>query len=832
MLSYKKLISLVLVLVLLLTACSSPAAKSVPEPIANTEDLSEIPQEYEFGTNTSPWIVEPTDWSIKPDTESSFGIKESIIDSEISVFSYSGISVSLTPEFIEEPLKLKIEPVILPPAWEGASMNAYNVTLDGYSEENGIIQITIPYPEEATEEDAVGAGYFDEEKNTWEPVAFSRNDQTNEVIISTNHLSIYSCFVLKGENTRYTRINQIFAIPVLPDAIRGIHSDVILEAINQDLTPGQKALDLGMTMTNDVLNFSGAVMSLSSLAYTTDFLDDLGSAFTHVGAVVAVAQLAYDYDKGEKDVMVANALKNVYNLSVSVFGNALMSAAMVSVFAIDFSLSWFIQEALSGRKDIYAEAYKIYYNDTKNKRNARDWYRIMREIERESINAEEFKKNVEVEVDTYTNKFWKEDDTTIGEYQTLAMNTGFSTLGGLLEEDKIAIANDFKTNLATGLLKSVFARMEIEHLNQQQENYRRALETLARKLNQKVTMDIIEKYTGENPKYSGYYVRFGPLSDETDKDQWTGRINNKGELKASFTVLSHMQAGAPSELYLYPNKAALENGDEELKVDFVISVPNTEVIITSEERLTSLIMENSGEEILQSSGIVFEDDYKSLYTATSSMFPLKHLLSQNPIPIPKDNIVNTSLSGSWSGETISRKEENLVMESNYNYVVNDFTMNLDFTQNRELPVKDTNTKAVLLTGTGTYSYDVTVTVTINSTQENMPALFETATVTSNKVIVVNYKSAGNLQIFAGSTKIDDSKDVVLYETEIDNMKTTDIYLNFESISASSSGQESNKAHTVWEDEVEKDESWTADIDFPGDFSAGSKQTIYFKYPIK
>lgn len=232
------------------------------------------------------------------------------------------------------------------------------------------------------------------------------------------------------------------------------------------------------------------------------------------------------------------------------------------------------------------------------------------------------------------------------------------------------ISNNYKNELATGMLKSVFNRLEKQLMMQQQANYRKSLEDLARYLNQVVRMKVFEKPTAAPPKYAGYYVRFGPLEAEVDKDQWTGRINGEGILNASFTVLGYLEAGVPNELRLYPNRLALEEDEPELTVPFTISVPYTEVELIRDERLTKLVPKRSKGEMMSGSGMLSEDEYKSHYYPTTFPFPLEHLLSQNPITIPTDNVINVNLSGGWSTDTLQGGSGETQWETSYRYTVN------------------------------------------------------------------------------------------------------------------------------------------------------------------
>jgi hypothetical protein len=815
---------------LLLTACSNKnnAENQVSE--TEGESFADIPEEYAFGSSTLPWQEPPEDWTPVVDESSGFGLQEQVLSAENPAFSHEGVTLTMVPDFILEPLTLQVQPVKLPPPWEGAAMNAYDFSIEGIPEGAGVMEIRIPYPEagNVSGDSITGAGYFNEETKQWEPVAFWLDEANKQVVITTNHLSIYSCFTVTGEETRYARITQIFAIPVLPEHLQDKYTDVLLEAINNGLKPGQEALGLGLKMNSEWMGFSDAMLSLNALAYSSEFLDDLSNAFANVGAAMALVQMAADYNRGEPDALLGNALKNITSFVVSKFGNSIMSAAYVSVFAIDYSLSKLIEETLKDRKDIWANAYAMYYKE-KHFRDAVAWYQVMRRLQEKSVNLEQFKEAVDQELNNYTRLFWNEPEETIAFYQSEAQAGGFTGGGGLNAKLKDDISNAFKMELMTGRLQPVFDRLQQEHMMCQQEEYRRELEKLANQLNRVVKLTITEKFKGNAPRYAGYYVKFAPLNDKTDPKQWTGRLNGDGRLRATFTVLGHMEAGFPSKIQLFPDIKALEQDRPELTVDFIINVPETEVIIESRDRLKKLIPKRPTEEMMNM--ILVEDANSSYFSENTFPFPIEHLLSQKPILIPENDVIDVNLSGHWSSPTEQGTNKSGTWFTNYSYSVDELALKINLTQNEELPVIGTNTKALRLEGTGTYQYQVTVTTVRGGVQE-MPSLTGgKATVKGDITSRVTLVSSGDVKLTTESRAIDSSQKVILREEGIENLETTGIVLKFQNPETSFSGVRQHKAHTKWGNGEEKEESWTTDIEGEGGLSANSDHYIYFKYPV-
>lgn len=824
--NFKKMIACLLCAVLFLTACSNKNNLNNQAAEPTRESMDSIPEEYTLGSATRPWHKVRENWEPEVDKKSEFGLQEQVISSETPTFSYKGVELTMMPEFISQPMHLQVQPVKLPPPWEDAAINAYDFSIVDSSEDCGVIEIRIPYPkgDKASEEHVIGAGYFNEKTKQWEPIAFWLDEKNEQVVITTDHLSIYSSFKVIGERTRYARATPIFAGTVMPENFE--YTDVLLEAINNGLNPGQKALDLGLEMNSLWLSSSDAVLSLQALAYNSEFLADLSNAFANVGSGLALVQLAADYNRGEPVALVGNALKNIGNFTISKLGNSVMSAAMVGVFAIDYSLNKLIKTTLEDRKNIWLNAYKMYYRENYH-RSAPDWYKIMKRLEKKSANPEEFKKAVDKELDNYTNLFWNASEDVIAFYQSEAQASGFTGGGGLNEKLKSDISKEFKIDLMTGRLQVVFYRLQQEHMLRQRQEYGRAIENLAKQLNRVVTLTITEEFKGDKAKYAGYYVRFAPLSDEVDPKEWTGRLDKDGNMRATFTILGHMEAGAPNKILLFPDKETLENNEAALTIDFTMEVPETEIIIESRERLTKLVPRWATDQKLMGKIMQNED---SLYRSTAAFpFPIEHLLTQKPILIPENDIIDINLSGQWTAPTKEKTDEINNVTSKYSYNITNLSLKINLSKNEEFPVIGTDAKVLLLEGTGTYHYQVTVT-TVDEGSSKMITPFgsDTETTITSKFTLI---SSGDVELYTDNKAIDSSKPVIQRKEGFENMETTGIVMKFKAHETSNNGVRYHSMSSINSNGEEKKESWTTDIEMSGLLPTDSPRWIYFKYPV-
>jgi hypothetical protein len=346
-------------------------------------------------------------------------------------------------------------------------------------------------------------------------------------------------------------------------------------------------------------------------------------------------------------------------------------------------------------------------------------------------------------------------------------------------------------------------------------------------LNKTISFSVIDT----KKTYARHQVRFSPLNDKAEIANWTGKFKDDGTLNTSFTLHGHMVAGSPNQLDIYAPDADMEKDEPVKSIEFKVTPPAVELVITEETgRLTTLITQRSSGEIV--SNFLVEDEYKSYFPEELYPLPLEHMLSQQPISIPKDNIISTSLSGSWDAGTESgtnsRGDE---WSTSYRYDVHNFDLNLTLNVNMELPVIGTDKKGLLLDGAGTYSYTVTVTSVTTGYQETV-ALFEKAWSEGSVTRSITFTSTGNVALYTSSRAIDSSKGVVVYPEGIDNLETLGVILEFENPVNSISGKADHYTKITWEDETEKEESSTYSIkNLDPNVILFDASKIYFRYPV-
>ena len=518
---------------------------------------------------------------LEADEQSDFGSQTNIINADNPGFEYNGVGLEMSPLYLaESEANLKVTKMSAPEPVPDAKVNAYSFSLEGAPQDSGLYTLSIPYePTDGT----VGAGYFNENTNSWEPVVFELDEANNRIIITTNHLSTYGSFTISGEGTRYTRIAPgLFEAHDQFIKYGDMHAEVIEELINNQLTTGGKAWNLGKSVTDDWLKASGAIFEMEGLAYSSEFISGLSDAMTNVGTALAVAQLAVDYSRGDQRAMAVNTFNTAQGLAISKWGTKALKVSMIGVTAIDYSLTKLREQLIKGRQEVWSKAYELYYREN-HARSGADWYRRIKDIHDYADSPEQFRRMLENDLNRYTYLFWQ-DETSQAIYQLEAQGHGFTGGGGLNEKLKDDIANAYKSQLLNETLEPVFRQLEKKVRYEQEEEYKRELNRLRAKFNQVVNLNIQEAAAeGEDLIYPGYIVQFGPLTEDADPRMWTGRLDENGHVRASFTVLGHLSAGAPNEIRLYKNAADMRDDKPAEIVEFTVSVPDTVITIGAVE---------------------------------------------------------------------------------------------------------------------------------------------------------------------------------------------------------------------------------------------------------
>lgn len=504
-------------------------------------------------------------------------------------------SETLSLDMGEFPLDGEAECEIKPidaPSLEGVEMQAYEFSIDTDEELLSVMELTIPYDENALDgldpEGNVGAAYYNKESGEWEPVSFRLNNN-GTVTIFTEHLSTYGCFVIKDDFTRSAYVS--YAIPEF--AYIGNYSidvdSVITDAVNNGGNPDNSAIQAGLEVLDVALNFGSAGVDtvsygLNSLtgvmgaASGNSLLNSVSDKLGTLGVVVSAAQIAmgmYDIYNGKTDAIFPcyrDSLKGSVAYVGGKVGSKLFSLAFLGVLAIDYSINKFGETSWAGRTDVYRKAYALYYEEEGGKPTAREWAKQFLKARETARSPEKYQLRIEGLVNRYVDKFWV-DETVVADYQSrVSKGSGFTGGGGLNETMKAEISAEYANELYRGVLQDAFKMIADRDVRVANQNVLKELNAIKRELNKNCTIDLYDGSVGEEKKQSdaaGAAV-FVSLPDAvTDTDSWSATLDNDGTGQIQFTLLAYLMAGMPDKLELY-GKGASQSDEPTAVIPFAM----------------------------------------------------------------------------------------------------------------------------------------------------------------------------------------------------------------------------------------------------------------------
>ncbi len=470
----------------------------------------------------------------------------------------------------------------------GVKVTAYDFALGGQSEFDDVITIAIPYDakyaEAGAESECVSAKYYNQATGEWEGVYYEVDAENRQVLIYTTHLSTYGVFQVKNENTRKAYITDVYAIAGLMNT--GKSFEVIKELAEQG-QPGNAAFEAGFEAVNSAVGNTGTALTAITLGgqYDGALADALGKGSQHLGLALAAVQTYYDFtynfsdDQGKLSTL-SNLVKNVANNAVGYFGSATLQVGFAAIAVFDVVLSEVQSDMMELKLENLGGVYQ-YYNDEDAPRSTGEWREIFKKILRENADdPQKAQQLINQEIDSFCDRFWHL------EYPDVKMTAGVSGLKYSFDErnwtkDREVLTAQYKAHLMDRLqapMTSARNYLLNQAMEQAQREFEKRLRTLQAELNKTVQVQIIEQPEKDGDyQYEGYIVRFSPLSADANVNNWTGKMPKGGEMNTSFTVIGHMQSGAPSRVELY------KPGEDTpaLTVPFKVSYPTTTILLSS-----------------------------------------------------------------------------------------------------------------------------------------------------------------------------------------------------------------------------------------------------------
>lgn len=511
-------------------------------------------------------------------------------------------SVTFSPTAIAGEVQLCIRNAVFKPNVVEGIARGQSVELslsNGEHELSGVARITIPIEREADEH--VQAAYLNEESGEWGPVLAFYDDQLQEAVILTDHLSLYSVFSVKNDYTRaavlQTDFDVYFPYQELNDAV-----NKLLEIASSD-DPEAEAIrawkdDVGFWQS---VGIDGGYSLLTALGFESEFLGGFFDIMGNMGTASTILDVIGADIRGDDIGVASNTLKTVMSLTVgkmaSAVGTGIMSASMGLVAFVGVALEKLGTMVQQAKISLFRKAYRYYYseecaafgggtasifnNGNRAYRSDRDWYEYFRPAFEKGMKADNLSAYIEQSVRRYCEWFW-EDNPDIYNFCMAEMDVSSMTTYMYPDESTMkAITDEYYAELCNNVLPDVFRAIKENLETKAAKRYQNTVRAYTRQMNTAVMVQFKDSECDEDgtSQYAGWKVRFSEVPDSIkDPNFWQCTLNEKGEGKIGYF----------SEYALIRNKIPCNvtllnlNDEEQCTYDFTIPKGTGKLTITQD----------------------------------------------------------------------------------------------------------------------------------------------------------------------------------------------------------------------------------------------------------
>lgn len=531
-----------------------------------------------------------------PDTSPSQKQSDNV-DAEKTAAIIGDVTVDFGPFNLDKPAKVHVAEYPEKIIKKECKITTYDIKLDGKKKFDDYITITLPYDNDFIEKGnaygCVAAQYFNEKSKAWEPVLYDIDTKKKVVNIRTDHLSRYGIFTIKNETKRRAYVSD-FYVPeryYLEDA-NNLHLAIIKEFYSPKRSTGEKALSAGLNFWGTFSGHTGAAVNILTVGgmYSTKLINKMNDGFKSMGYAVSAIQLAYDLHRGDQKSAAINLTKNLMNQMVAEINSISLNLAFVGVYFIDYSLTNYGNAAMAER---YKNLFKVYdyYNKNNNphRRTLKEWRAFFIEKEKQHPDKPRLVSDLIMkEIDAYAGSFIEEMRLGTGnentmEFDALAGEAGLKHVSWPNSGDILKIRGEGKQQLIDWLYPA-FVSLNHYRRNKMKEALNKEIMEEQRIMNTVVPITIMEDLDAdEEPDFANYTVCLRPLNDDADKKQWTGRLNDRGYIRTSFTIIGFVLAGEPNRVEIYDPEDDPEEDDPIFVKKFVVDPGGVTVYLESNE---------------------------------------------------------------------------------------------------------------------------------------------------------------------------------------------------------------------------------------------------------
>ena len=477
-----------------------------------------------------------------------------IIDLNDSTLTAEGqkCTVEFSPTAIAGNVQLCIRNSVLTPQPTEGFMRGQAIDLSlstGEHELCGVARITIPI--ERREGETIRAAYLNE-NGEWEPVYFRYDEERQEAIIMTDHLSMFEVFSVVNDKSHAALLRTDFDGYIQYQDLNTALEKMLYIASSDD--PEAQAIrawkdEVGFWQT---VGIDGGYTLLTALGFESEVLGDMFNIMGNLGTAVTCLDVVGAAINNDDVGVAANTLKVIMAATVgkmaSAIGTNIMSASSGLAAFVGVALEKLGTKVQTAKVSLFRKAYRYYYsedcnvigsgaqtkfnNGKKPYRSEKDWYEVFRPAFDKGWTHERLMIYIEQVLRNYSDWFWMDNKTI---YDICMAEKDVTSMTSYLypdENTQKAISEEYYAELCSKVIPDVFQAIKDDLEVKAVKNFKRAARQLATQVNTKVSVRLKDSgcKEGEKSQYAGWTVRFSHVPDSViDKNFWQCTLNERGE---------------------------------------------------------------------------------------------------------------------------------------------------------------------------------------------------------------------------------------------------------------------------------------------------------------
>ena len=485
-------------------------------------------------------------------------------------------TVTFEPTAIDEDVQLCIRNMVFTPNVLEGTLRGYAVDLSLSNNEHelsGTAELVMPITLEADEK--IHAAYYNEETGEWERVCFRYDDNSQAVVITTDHLSLFSIFTTRNGFNNNAYVELLYAIwPELYTVNEA--AEVLLDIVSSD-NPMERIKEFKdeMSLWQSVM-IDGGYSMLSSLGFGGDAIDNAIGMLGQFGTFLSIVDIMKSEMEGDDAGVAAGTLSLIMNQTVgsmaSAIGTPIMSASMGCVAFVGIALNKFGTMVKERKVDLFREATRLFYSKQGRSnygspyRSARDWFNYFYPtFLKGGMTEDQLNAYIKQTVEDYCNLFWNDQTGAAEMCIEAAKAMGLSSMMYPDAATMKTINDEHFAELMNGELVSVFRAIKNKLAVQADARCEKAVKRIADMLNTGVILQFSDSSCkeGETSKYANWWVSFSDVpSSVGNPEQFKKLIADNGRAAMGFTEYALIQNKMKCQITLLnPNEVEQKTFD-------------------------------------------------------------------------------------------------------------------------------------------------------------------------------------------------------------------------------------------------------------------------------